>query len=86
MGERTRLVYGLRRIPVTDPAPVYPQSLLWHRDPAPGGRVERHRDRAGQPWPGRPPGARLPVASRACFGGVALRGGGDDGSERGPRQ
>ncbi|MBB4913421.1 LysR family transcriptional regulator [Streptosporangium saharense] len=36
MGERTRLVwpagYGLRRIPVTDPEPVYPHSLLWRRD------------------------------------------------------
>ncbi|MET7288978.1 LysR family transcriptional regulator [Streptomyces sp. NPDC005573] len=34
--ERTRLVWpaghGLRRIPVTDPTPVYPHSLLWHRD------------------------------------------------------
>ncbi|MEU9090428.1 LysR family transcriptional regulator [Streptomyces sp. NPDC087901] len=36
MGEHTRLIWptghGLRRIPVTDPAPVYPHSLLWHRD------------------------------------------------------
>jgi DNA-binding transcriptional LysR family regulator len=36
MGEQTRLVWpaghGLRRIPVTDPKPVYPHSLLWHRD------------------------------------------------------
>ncbi|MDH6630002.1 DNA-binding transcriptional LysR family regulator [Streptomyces sp. LBL] len=36
MGEPTRLVWpaghGLRRIPVTDPTPVYPHSLLWHRD------------------------------------------------------
>ncbi|MFQ6143699.1 LysR family transcriptional regulator [Streptomyces seoulensis] len=36
MGEHTRLVWpaghGLRRIPVTDPVPVYPHSLLWHRD------------------------------------------------------
>ncbi|MFJ1708057.1 LysR family transcriptional regulator [Kitasatospora sp. NPDC088346] len=36
MGEHTRLVWpaghGLRRIPVTDPAPVYPHSLLWQRD------------------------------------------------------
>jgi DNA-binding transcriptional LysR family regulator len=34
MGEHTRLVWpadhGLRRIPVTDPVPVYPHSLLWH--------------------------------------------------------
>ncbi|OUC98768.1 LysR family transcriptional regulator [Streptosporangium minutum] len=41
MGEQTRLVWpadhGLRRIPVTDPAPVYPHSLLWRRDnPHPG--------------------------------------------------
>ncbi|MDI2128000.1 LysR family transcriptional regulator [Yinghuangia seranimata] len=41
MGDQTRLVWpaghGLRRIPVTDPAPVYPHSLLWHRDnPHPG--------------------------------------------------
>ncbi|MEU1802817.1 LysR family transcriptional regulator [Streptomyces sp. NPDC019937] len=36
MSEQTRLVWpaghGLRRIPVTDPTPVYPHSLLWHRD------------------------------------------------------
>jgi len=36
MSERTRLVWpaghDLRRIPVTDPTPVYPHSLLWHRD------------------------------------------------------
>ncbi|MEU8840378.1 LysR family transcriptional regulator [Streptomyces roseus] len=36
MGEHTRLVWpaghGLRRIPVTGPTPVYPHSLLWHRD------------------------------------------------------
>ncbi|THA70007.1 LysR family transcriptional regulator [Streptomyces sp. A0958] len=36
MGEHSRLIWpaghGLRRIPVTDPTPVYPHSLLWHRD------------------------------------------------------
>ncbi|TDC68325.1 LysR family transcriptional regulator, partial [Streptomyces hainanensis] len=36
MSEQTRLVWpaghDLRRIPVTDPTPVYPHSLLWHRD------------------------------------------------------
>ncbi|MFC8716066.1 LysR family transcriptional regulator [Kitasatospora sp. NPDC057198] len=36
MGEDTRLVWptghGLRRIPVVDPVPVYPHSLLHHRD------------------------------------------------------
>ncbi|MCF3965319.1 LysR family transcriptional regulator [Streptomyces fuscigenes] len=36
MGRRTRLVWpashGLRLVPVTGPTPVYPHSLLWHRD------------------------------------------------------
>ena len=36
MGADSRLVWpaghGLRRIPVTDPTPVYPHSFLWHRD------------------------------------------------------
>jgi DNA-binding transcriptional LysR family regulator len=36
MGGQTRLVWpaghDLRRIPVTDPMPVYPHSLLWRRD------------------------------------------------------
>ncbi|MFF7334741.1 LysR family transcriptional regulator [Streptomyces sp. NPDC008150] len=36
MGGQTRLVWpaghGLRRIPITGPTPVYPHSLLWHRD------------------------------------------------------
>ncbi|WP_328889383.1 LysR family transcriptional regulator [Streptomyces sp. NBC_00316] len=36
VGERTRLVWpadhGLRRIAVRDPTPVYPHSLVWHRD------------------------------------------------------
>ncbi|MGW5330798.1 LysR family transcriptional regulator, partial [Streptomyces sp. NPDC004014] len=36
MGEHTRLIWpaghGLRRIPVTDPTPVYPHSLVWRRD------------------------------------------------------
>jgi DNA-binding transcriptional LysR family regulator len=36
IGEQTRLVWpeghGLRRLPVTDPTPVYPHSLLWRRD------------------------------------------------------
>jgi DNA-binding transcriptional LysR family regulator len=35
-GEQTRLVwpdhYDLRRIPIRDPTPVYPGSLIWHRD------------------------------------------------------
>ncbi|MEO3749453.1 LysR family transcriptional regulator [Streptomyces sp. B6B3] len=36
VGEQTRLVWpadhGLRRIAVRDPTPVYPHSLIWHRD------------------------------------------------------
>ncbi|MFI6316869.1 LysR family transcriptional regulator [Nonomuraea sp. NPDC050556] len=36
LGAGTRLVWpaghGLRRIPVVGPTPVYPHSLLWHRD------------------------------------------------------
>ncbi|KPI20334.1 transcriptional regulator, LysR family [Actinobacteria bacterium OK074] len=36
VAERTHLVWpadhDLRRIPVRDPAPVYPHSLLWHRE------------------------------------------------------
>ncbi|WP_306207197.1 LysR family transcriptional regulator [Actinoplanes sp. RD1] len=36
LGEHTRLVWpaghDLRRIPIVDPTPVYPHSLLWHRD------------------------------------------------------
>ncbi|MGW6688458.1 LysR family transcriptional regulator [Streptomyces sp. NPDC054961] len=48
MSEHTRLVWpaghGLRRIPVTDPTPVYPHSLLWHRDnPHPALPVLRAR-------------------------------------------
>jgi len=35
-GERTRYLwpdsYDLRRIPVRDPAPIYPMSLIWHDD------------------------------------------------------
>lgn len=46
MGEQTRLVWpashGLRRIPVTDPTPVYPHSLLWrHDNPHPALRALR---------------------------------------------
>jgi DNA-binding transcriptional LysR family regulator len=36
VGAGTRLLwpaeYGLRRVPVTDPVPVYPHSLVWRRD------------------------------------------------------
>lgn len=38
VGEQTRLAwpadYGLRRIAVHNPTPVYPHSLIWHRDNA----------------------------------------------------
>jgi DNA-binding transcriptional LysR family regulator len=43
VGEHTRLLwpthYDLRRIPVRDPTPVYPHSLIWHRDNAHPGLV-----------------------------------------------
>ncbi|TXS36172.1 LysR family transcriptional regulator [Streptomyces sp. OR43] len=47
MGEHTRLIWpaghGLRRIPVTDPMPVYPHSLIWRRDnPHPALIALRH--------------------------------------------
>ncbi|MFD9821203.1 LysR family transcriptional regulator [Streptomyces violascens] len=36
VGEQTRFAWpadqGLRRIPFVDPTPVYPHSLIWHRD------------------------------------------------------
>ncbi|MFD8025003.1 LysR family transcriptional regulator [Streptomyces lavendulae] len=60
MGEHTRVVWpaghGLRRIPVTDPIPVYPHSLLWHRDnphPAlPALRAHLAATRPGRDAPG----------------------------------
>lgn len=68
MGEPTRLVWpaghDLRRIPVIDPAPVYPHSLLWHRDnphPAlPTLRAHLAATTAGHDRPGTwvPPWAR----------------------------
>jgi DNA-binding transcriptional LysR family regulator len=46
-GERTRYLwpdsYDLRRIPVRDPAPVYPMSLIW-RDDNPHPALRRLRD------------------------------------------
>ncbi|MET9604078.1 LysR family transcriptional regulator [Streptomyces sp. NPDC006512] len=56
MGGHTRLVWpaghGLRRIPVTDPTPVYPHSLLWHRDnPHPGLTTLRAHLAAGAAGP-----------------------------------
>ncbi|MFF1926143.1 LysR family transcriptional regulator [Streptomyces sp. NPDC058221] len=54
VGERTRLVWpaehGLRRIAVRDPAPVYPHSLVWHRDnPHPTLAALRDHLRSGRP-------------------------------------
>ncbi|WP_208758348.1 hypothetical protein [Micromonospora violae] len=45
-GERTRYLwpdsYDLRRVPVRDPAPVYPMSLIWRDDnPHPALRALR---------------------------------------------
>ena len=53
-GELTRMVwpadYDLRRIPVRDPTPVYPHSLIWHRDnPHPGLAALRTYIRATRP-------------------------------------
>ncbi|MEW1861130.1 MULTISPECIES: LysR family transcriptional regulator [unclassified Streptomyces] len=59
MGTRARLVwpagYDLRRIPITDPTPVYPHSLLWHRDnPHPALATLRTHLAATAPTPGAP--------------------------------
>ncbi|MBO0515748.1 LysR family transcriptional regulator [Streptomyces beijiangensis] len=53
VGEQTRLVWpadqGLRRIAVRDPVPVYPHSLIWHRENAhPGLGALRDHLRAGR--------------------------------------
>ncbi|MES9512185.1 LysR family transcriptional regulator [Streptomyces sp. NPDC000609] len=57
MGEQTRLVWpaghGLRRIPVTDPTPVYPHSLIWRRD-NPHPALTTLRDHLGAAQPGHP--------------------------------
>ncbi|MFI7650808.1 LysR family transcriptional regulator [Micromonospora sp. NPDC049460] len=60
VGEQTRLLwpahYDLRRIPVREPTPVYPHSLIWHRNnPHPGlaalrnyiRSIQRQHDDAG---------------------------------------
>lgn len=56
MGEHTRLIWpaghGLRRIPVTDPAPVYPHSLIWRRD-NPHHGLAALRSYLGSPQPQR---------------------------------
>ncbi|MFD9504448.1 LysR family transcriptional regulator [Streptomyces sp. NPDC060035] len=57
MGEQTRLVWpaghGLRRIPVTDPTPVYPHSLIWRRD-NPHPALTTLRNYLGSTQPDRP--------------------------------
>lgn len=56
VGEQTRLVwpagYGLRRIPVHDPTPVYPHSLIWRSD-NPHPALTALRDYLGSAQPGR---------------------------------
>ncbi|SDN42195.1 LysR family transcriptional regulator [Actinacidiphila guanduensis] len=59
MGEHARLVWptahGLRRIPVTGPTPVYPHSLVWHRDnPHPALPVLRAHLATAAPAPNAP--------------------------------
>ncbi|MEU3567426.1 LysR family transcriptional regulator [Kitasatospora sp. NPDC036755] len=58
MSERTRLVWpaghGLRRIPVTGPTPVYPHSLLWHRDNPHPALPTLRAHLATTPTPGAP--------------------------------
>jgi DNA-binding transcriptional LysR family regulator len=55
VGEQTRLLwpadYGLRRIAVCDPTPVYPHSLIW-RDDNPHPALTRLRDYLGSARPG----------------------------------
>lgn len=57
MGEHTRLVWpaghDLRRIPVTDPTPVYPHSLIWRRD-NPHPALAALRDHLDSAQPARP--------------------------------
>ncbi|MEE4494013.1 LysR family transcriptional regulator [Streptomyces sp. BE230] len=57
MGEHTRLIWpaghGLRRIPVTDPTPVYPHSLIWRRD-NPHPALTTLRTYLGSTQPDRP--------------------------------
>ncbi|MFD2688351.1 LysR family transcriptional regulator [Streptomyces phyllanthi] len=60
VGERTRAHWpahhDLRRIPVQDPTPVYPHSLIWHHDnPHPALTALRtHLATAGLPRPAEP--------------------------------
>ncbi|KQC37445.1 LysR family transcriptional regulator [Frankia sp. ACN1ag] len=54
VGEKTRLLwptrYDLRRIPLHDPTPIYPHSLIWHRDnPHPALATLHHHLRSIRP-------------------------------------
>jgi DNA-binding transcriptional LysR family regulator len=55
VGEQTRVLwpagYDLRRIPVRDPAPVYPHSLIWRSD-NPHPSLTKLRDYLGSARPG----------------------------------
>jgi DNA-binding transcriptional LysR family regulator len=57
VGERTRYLwpdrYDLRRIPIRPPTPVYPKSLVWHRDNAHPG-LAALRDYLASTWVRRP--------------------------------
>jgi DNA-binding transcriptional LysR family regulator len=80
IGEQTRILwpadYDLRRIPLVDPAPVYPHSLIWRAaNPHPGLAV--FRDWLGSARPGRrggtwtPKWAQRPARSRGPAGSNA---------------
>ena len=86
VGEQTRLLwpadYGLRRIAVHDPAPVYPHSLIWRSDnPHPALTTLRnyldsappsHRDtEIWTPDWAHPPATRRSQATRASAGARA---------------
>lgn len=73
MGEHTRLIWpaghGLRRIPVTDPTPVYPHSLIWRRD-NPHPALAALREHLGSAHPHRPEsGAWKPSWATQGFNG-----------------
>jgi DNA-binding transcriptional LysR family regulator len=62
VGEQTRLVWpadhGLRRITLRDPTPLYPHSLIWHRDnPHPALAALREHLGSGRSTPADPAGA-----------------------------
>ncbi|MEU5866544.1 MULTISPECIES: LysR family transcriptional regulator [unclassified Nonomuraea] len=72
MGDQTRLVWpaghGLRRIPVTDPVPVYPHSLLWHRDNPHPALVALRAHLAAAATGRRAAGTWVPAWARASRG------------------